>query len=258
MMKENLIFVHIPKNGGSSLDAILDRHYPREAKFNVKVVDKDKLNLDELKDMPVQQREKIRLVKGHSPFGLHQHLVGDTKYVTFLRKPEERVVSFYYFVKRRPQNRLYDRIVKGNMSLYDFVTTIDQQDVNNAQIRWISGIHSDEETMLKVALENIEKHFACVGLVERFDESLILLKNACGFGLPHYKVMNRTEGRPKLMDLDDKTRSALSELNKGDNKLYEIMEKRVSDLIERTPSMKWDLLRLKVYNRVKYNSLFGS
>ena len=55
---QNLIFLHIPKNGGNTLHAILDRIYKEETTFNIKVIDNTKLNIQEFKDLSIEDYQK--------------------------------------------------------------------------------------------------------------------------------------------------------------------------------------------------------
>ena len=108
----------------------------------------------------------------------------NTKYITFLRKPKDRIPSFYYYVLRKPNNKLYNTITSNNLSLYEFVTQVESVDVNNYQVRWISGIDDKEELMLEKALENIEKHFSFVGITVKYNECLILLPQLYHWSTP--------------------------------------------------------------------------
>ena len=136
---QNLIFLHLPKNGGNTLHGILNRLYPKEQTFSIKVIDNTKLNIPQFKALSEIEREEIKLLKGHMTFGLHEYLKGPSKYITFLRKPEDRIISFYHYAKSRPQHRLYKSITENNWSLQDFVAASQEGDIHNAQIRWISG-----------------------------------------------------------------------------------------------------------------------
>ena len=162
------------KNGGTTLHSILNRKYSKHEIFDIKVINNTRLNTKEFIDLSQEQRKQIHLLKGHMLFGLDKYLYGPTHYITFLRKPEDRIVSFYNYVLKRPQHRLYSKI--SNMSLYDFVSSTTEGDVHNAQVRWISGLeHETPENMLDMALKNIDNYFSFVGLLEEYNTSLILL-----------------------------------------------------------------------------------
>jgi len=249
----NLIFLHIPKNGGNTLHTILNRMYKRESIFSIEVINNTRLNTNAFIDLSEIERAKIKVLKGHMLYGLHTHLVGKSNYITFLRKPEDRIISFYYYVKKRPNHRLYDFINDNSYSLYDFVTKVSEGDVHNAQIRWISGMeHGTEDEMLQQALTNIKNHFSFIGLQEKFDQSLILLSEFYKWGFPFYKYQNKGSYSNKNL-LDEKTRLAIAERNKGDLKLYELMEKQFNDQLKKNAFINLKLKKLKIANAIYEN-----
>lgn len=249
-MDHNLIFLHLPKNGGTTFHSILNRIYFKEEKFTIKSVTNKKTNEEDFISLPDEERLKIKLVKGHTLFGLHRYMPENTKYITFLRKPEDRIPSFYYYVLRKPNNKLYDRVTQENLSLYDFITQVESIDLNNCQVRWISGIDDKEDLMLEKALENIEKHFSFVGLTEQYNESLILLKRKYGWPMPYYEVKNKTKNRPILKAMDSKTLEAIKHFNSADIKLYGFIEEKLKTQMDSEPNMVLDLMKLNLLNQI--------
>ncbi|WP_100615113.1 sulfotransferase family 2 domain-containing protein [Confluentibacter citreus] len=252
-MDNQLIFLHLPKNGGMTFHSILNRFYSKESTYNITTGTKSNNSEYAFVNMTDLERTKINLVKGHLMFGLHQYMNSNTKYVTFLRKPDERIISFYYYVLRKPKNNLYHKVKSDKMSLYDFATRIESKHVNNCQVRWISGIDDKEEYMLEKALENIERHFSFVGITEKFNASLILLKNLYNWPLPYYKVKNKTKNRPTLDAIDKKTIDEINHLNNADNILYKLIDEKISEQIKSTNFMELELLRLSIINRAYSN-----
>jgi hypothetical protein len=247
-MHKNLIFLHLPKNGGTTFISILSRYYSDAETFWITYNKNNVWNLDEFVHLSEEERMKIRLLRGHFMFGLHKYLYGDSDYITFLRKPVERTVSFYNYVLRNPDNRLYNDL--KNRSLFDFVTQVKDYDIVNGQIRKLSGlVNGNEDEMLDAALENIEKHFSFVGLVEKFDESLIVLASIYNWNRLNYKKENVSTHGLSVSELDDKTVQAIQELTAGDLKLYEIMEKRFNEKFSQTPNAiaKCKILKLMNY-----------
>lgn len=250
-MDNKLIFMHLPKCGGTTFHTILNRMYLPEEIFDIKVINNIKLNTDDFISLSTKEKEQIKLLKGHLEFGLHKYFKENTEYITFLRNPIERIISYYYYVKRRPNHRLYKfDLFKEDMSIYDFVTKINEQDINNGEIRFISGINDSEEFMLEKALENIEKHFSFVGTIEKFNESLIILQRMYGWSTPYYKIENKTSNRPSHIDLDKKTISAIEHFNAGDILLYQKMNKLLDSKIKKEKSLNQNLFKLNTLSKI--------
>ncbi len=220
-MKNKLIFLHIPKTAGTTFHNILDKQFLPENVFTIQVIDDTRLNIDEFISLPKSAREKVYLLKGHMSFGLHKYMVGETKYITFLREPRERIISFYYYVLQNSNLELYTLIKSNNWSLHDFVANVNMKELNNAQLKLISGIEANDEMMLEKAIENIRTHFSFVGITEYFDESLKRLEKIYGWDISDYINHKVNDSRPKLKDIDPKTIKLIEEKNRGDILFYE-------------------------------------
>ncbi|MBU2929555.1 sulfotransferase family 2 domain-containing protein [Winogradskyella psychrotolerans] len=249
--KENLIFLHLPKNGGMTFNRLLDRLYSKDRVFQIRVKSNSELTTQEFIDLPECERAKIDVLKGHMYYGLHKHMTGDSKYITFLRHPEKRLLSFYNFVKARPSHRLYNTITKNNMSFHDFVENIEASDVNNAQVRLISGLkHGDPNTMLETAMLNINEHFSFVGLQENYNESLVLLKIKYGWGIPYYHYKNKTKSEHAVKTINEKTRALIATKNAADIALYNYYKKELTEKLKSEKSLKKELLKLNFANKL--------
>lgn len=247
-MNKHLLFLHLPKNGGTTLNSILDRIYKKQPVFSIKEKNPFTLNTQDFLKLPQVEKENIRLVKGHLKFGFHENFTGPSEYFTFLRKPEERIISFYHYVLDNPGHRLFKEV--KDMSLYEFVTKLKDADTNNGQVRWISGMVEEGEGMLEKALENIQNHFSFVGFTEEFDESLILLQEKYGWSLPYYKVQNRTRKRHSLEAIDDRTKKVIAEYNQLDQKLYTILKERFDQQKKKIRNLDLKVLRLRSCNKL--------
>lgn len=230
----NLIFLHIPKCAGTTFLLILNHQYHKLKSFDIKPITPDKINLDLLPKMTYEERREINILKGHLVYGIHEYLIGKSAYVTFLRHPVERIVSLYHFMKNNPDNRMYPAIKKYNLNIEDFVLKVNDHDISNGMINRIGGIPFEKEDIqFEKALLNIEKHFPIVGLVEKYDESLLVMKDYYHWNWPYYAIVNKNKKKPKRA-ASKKLEQLIIEHNQWDLKLYQAMEKRLDEQISKS------------------------
>jgi hypothetical protein len=137
-------------------------------------------------DVAVLQQPDVHVVLGHFTFGLHEYLNRPVTYVTFVRDPVERVVSLYFHLLAYPDHYpLNSYVASRRVGIADFVMNLERREVDNDQVRRISGIDAPfggcTPEMLEQAKENLTTRFSVVGLTERFAESLVLLKLRFGW-----------------------------------------------------------------------------
>src|ERR1700724_2464607 len=131
---EALIFLHIPKTGGSTLYKILERHFsPAET------VTLDTPGVARFKTLPAAKRGRYRLIQGHMHFGLHRFIPRASTYVTFLRQPVERVLSFYYYARSTPDHYLYPLLTTGRVDLRTLLGRELTSELCNFQTRALAG-----------------------------------------------------------------------------------------------------------------------
>lgn len=250
---DNLIFLHIPKAAGSTLHPVLERHYSKRAYRTITVPEQ----LEAFKQLPQTERSRIRLLKGHMPFGMHSYLEGRSRYVTLLRHPAERVVSHYYYVKRRPGHYLHHHLESG-MSLAEFASAGLSGEMDNGQVRLLSGHDQDipcgqcTRDLLDTAQRNIEQHFAVAGLTEYFDESLVLMAIELGWNwTPYYLNRNVTKDKPVAKQIDPVALKAIEQANPLDFELYGWASRRFQNqLARRQPEVDRRIAQLNRANRL--------
>lgn len=250
---DNLIFLHIPKAAGSTLHPVLERHYSKRAYRTISLPEQ----LEAFKQLPEAERRHIRLLKGHMPFGMHRWLKGRSRYVTLLRHPAERVVSHYYYVKRRPGHYLHHHIAAG-MGLAEFASAGLSGELDNGQVRLLSGHDQDippgqcTRDLLDTAQRNIEQHVAVAGLTERFDESLVLMASVLGWNwTPYYLNRNVTQDKPVARQIDPAALRAIEQANPLDFELYDWVSQRFQHQItRRQPEIDARIAQLHRANRL--------
>jgi hypothetical protein len=170
-------------------------------------------------------------------FGLHQWVPGDATYITMLRDPIDRVISFYYFIQQTRQHYLYTYSEFEGMDLKELVESGLTKMVDNGQTRLISGLWLEagfgecDRAMLEQAKRNLRTHFSVVGLTEKFDASLVLLKRTFGWGNTLYQKHNVTHERPQRKKLPAETIEALRKTNLLDLELYDYAKKLFEEQI---------------------------
>jgi len=218
-----LIFVHLPKCGGTTLNRLLEWEY---GLFDVFVVDGRfyRWSYNKLIKTDMAKFSQMRVFRGHMPFGIHRLLDRPVTYMTVVRDPIDRLISEYYYRKGRWQHQYEDHQMK-RQTLEEYITKNPQQ---NLQTKLLAGQVKNydflaercDATTLEVAKENLERYFSLVGLTERFEQSLALAKLAYGWEIRRYTNFRVNPGRPSKDKLSDAIKSLIAEHNHLDVELY--------------------------------------
>ncbi len=184
-----LIFMHIPKTGGTTLRVIIEKYYELSQVYR---------NYDYLGARKGQKSEKTCFIDGHDYFGIHHDLNKRPVYVTMLRNPVDRIISEYYYIVKEPGRDRYisNKIKNNNLSLEDYVFLEDEKfhfRTRNMQTRFAAG----GTINLEKAKENLTNYFAVVGITEMFDQSLHLMQKEFGWKDTGYQKKLVQHNRPK-------------------------------------------------------------
>jgi hypothetical protein len=255
MDKETIIFLHIPKTGGRSLQNIILRQYSDK-----EVITDAHEKLQEITAWSDEQKRDIHYIQGHFVFGIHNMFPQECKYITLLRDPVERVISHYYYIKRSPGHPLNRLVEEQRLDLEGYVTSGICDEVRNDQTRLIAGVDRGtsigEGEMLRMAKNNMDKYFLVTGVIEQFDETLMLLKKRLKLRRIYYGIRNQTINRPSRDQIPASTLRLISERNKADIELYAHAKENLNRMIDsENASFRADVLRFKVINR-PYFELF--
>ena len=192
-----LIFLHIGKTAGSTLHRILEEQYSDTGHFFT-VGGLENKDGKKFSTLTRKERDKIGVIRGHLNFGVHELIEKPAVYITMLRDPVDRIISTYYYLKRDKGHYLHDICRSDGWTLEDFVF-YKPTEIMNGQTRVLAGV-SDVYSFFKMGRESVPlgkcddeiletakrnlKKFAVVGLMERFDKTMILLKRSLGWETP--------------------------------------------------------------------------
>lgn len=215
---KTVIFLHIPKTAGSTLHSILSWQYlGRPSHWT----DRSNDHGESLNSLSREELKSLQLLRGHFIHGVHEKIPGDFTYVTLVRHPLAHVRSQYkYYQEGRWRNQSLEQIlINHSPPLLD-----------NVHVRRLAGITADcqnpvleiQQKHFEQAISNLKQNFSVIGLTDRFDESVILMKHTLGWARPLFyksaKVNHRSEPRS---DMSNRVKKLVLEKNRWDLRLYE-------------------------------------
>lgn len=238
-----VLFLHVPKTAGTTFHSVLSFQYAFRPSFWTEPSDAD----ERVRNYIQTHRHAMpALIRGHFRFGVHESIETPFSYITFLRDPVPHVRSQYAY---------YKGMCEGTTIWQNPIEQILQDSghhLDNQQVRRISGVGSDKGTIdrndLNTAIQNVDQHFSAIGLLEFFDDSLILMKHTLGWRLPlFYKTANvgkrRSEPSAAL-------RSLIEETNRWDSELYAYVKQRLISDLRQIPDLEKRRSDLQRHNRI--------
>lgn len=243
-----VIFTHIPKTAGTTMFSILQNLYQNKL-FSLYGNAHEAVLFETLTRESQTNPNAIQAVSAHIPYGIHAYLAGGTwQYFTMLRDPMKRVLSLYYYVRQIKEHpHHHDSLtlpLEAYLQKYPHVSTI--------HTRYLLGLPQDNpqtvfnaqaplpENALDIARQRLANDYTAFGLTERFDESLLLLREALGWRNIYYESRNIT--RSKRETLAPETMETLRQACAIDLALYDyakgLFEERLQQTFgERLPAM---------------------
>ena len=219
-----LVFIHIPKTAGMSLrETLLANRAPHPSHRILHPID----DYRALAAMPAEYRRALGLIEGHQYFGAHELVEQPCHYLTMLRDPLERILSYYSFVRSWEPHHLHRTINDGALTLLDCLRGKLTVELDNFQVRSLTSlrrIHIPFGGVTRSMLDEAKAHldtFAAVGLTDRFAESVDHFCSVFGWPRSPITTINVSPRRVRHQDLDDSTLDAIRASNDLDQELYE-------------------------------------
>lgn len=239
-----LVFVHMHKTGGTTVSHILRSSYglrhcqvePRHARWSGPHFSADDLQFVR-KFYP-----SLKSIAGHRVAAYVDLQQKDTelRYFTLMRDPIKLCASrFQYKVNVSKKENL------------DFEEWIQRDWPRNHQTKWIAGVDDVSEAIRIIKEKNI-----FVGLTERFDESMVMLKAFLANDLNiSYKRVNvaRDKSLAQTLLATESTRQMLIDAQRADQELYDYVKNQLYPSFQREygPSLETDVAH---YRQIQSNS----
>jgi len=218
------LFLHIQKTAGTTIVDLAWKHYGYSVCSHGNFESKQ---ADDLAD--------LSFISGHFGYEFAKPLMGSRYSFTFLREPEERILSFYYFCRtRNPEEREIYQLAQS-MDLESFLQAgfenpLVKSLIWNSQVwrlacgypnelgRGIDDFTSVE--LLHLAKTHLSK-FSYVGFTETFEEDRDVILTALAMPLPRRQVIsNANLGRPTRKEIPQHCQQLLNELTVLDRQLF--------------------------------------
>lgn len=255
-----IAFVHIPKTAGSTLNSILASQYVPDQIHEVmmrgmswiapqaRLVPKPLISFSKIQRLKsaLRRPRRLRLIHGHFDMSIVRLLPAGARCFTLLRDPVERAISHYYHYRRMTGDPVHPLAMQSTLA--QWVGSRGLVEMDNGQTRRLAGgmnlpYGRVSSSMLERAKSNLAA-FAAVGLTERFEESLILFRQAFGWVLHPFTARNVADNRPRRTELGAEPLEAIAHCNRFDLELYRF----ASDLFEEAAGridMAGELARLR-------------
>ncbi|KFI23334.1 sulfotransferase family 2 domain-containing protein [Nitrosococcus oceani] len=220
-----LIYLHVPKTGGTTLRHLIAKNYPMKSMLHVNGgrVLRNPAVLYKEGELPKS------VITGHYDMGhlLYRALEGPFFHLTLLRHPVSRVLSSYNYFLRKSDHRHHQKAVAR--SFREFIQSVDIVDLSNGQTKRLAGgmgVKIDQpsslgDEALEIAKDNLAHRFTCFGLQDRYAELLLMMRQLLGWPDIFYRRRNVSEKRVKKEDMDQETLACIQERNYYDLALYD-------------------------------------
>lgn len=202
---------------------------------------------------PREQLARYRYLSGHVGRPTAEAVAPEASLLTIFRNPVDRLISSYFYwrsqVSRAPNSNHHRIAVRlQSMSLLDFVSSDDpeiRRSAWNVQARMLAGadygsdpatrsqlfgFEDSEEEVVQRAMEAFD-HFALIGTVDRFEDSLRLAFRILGLpGKPRLEFDNRTPAKFVDQGVTDEVLEHARRMTEADRIVFEAANARLSQL----------------------------
>lgn len=235
---EKIVFLHIPKTGGTTLHNLILKNFHSEK------VCPERFN--SLKKTPVEQLNSCNFFSGHYDWDNVEYIPGNKKIISLLRNPRDRILSLYHFWRSHTWEYIKQHNLGGpryakTYELNEFlsldepavISNIDNALIRNLLGRVYAGKNREflypENELFERAVSNLEELHS-IGILEYTRFSIEKILKSLGFVPPKHIPRERDSisfastpamewvERQKVSSISE---SALASLTKYDDQIYQ-------------------------------------
>lgn len=223
---QKILFDHLPKCGGTSLNAYLQAHYPRRKTFSTKGYNSME-SVNKFKKLPEADRHGYDYVKGHMAHELLDWAHPESLKVTLFRDPVERIISHYYYARTTTTHYLHSRICTLGISLGHYISHDGMSvELRNWYTTHFSGMtieeaENDPKEAVSRALNAVLNRYDLVGFLDDFSSFAEKLRAQANLRYPYQdQRLNVTADRPPRDSIESFTIRKIERVNFLDVRFY--------------------------------------
>lgn len=208
------VHTHIPKTAGSTLAAGLGAIVGGAATMDLRL--HRRVPLDHMRQ---DERDMLRLVTGHFPYGLHTMLSATPLYVAAVRDPVARAVSFYRYVRAHPQHEDYAQV--DGLDFAASWTALEAKhgpSRHNQQARMVTALTGRTMPEAAGTCDHVDRAYFLAVPHDRVAPALHALRAAFGIAWARVPKLNAAPGDE--VEPDAATIRAVREVNAVDTALH--------------------------------------
>lgn len=216
-----IAFLHVPKCGGVSIEAILKAEFPKKQRAPWYAT-------REFASASAELLDRYSLIIGHFDYDTLSTLSNQFVRAITFREPLDLLVSFYNHAASRPGHPLHTQIIERRLSFREFC--ISAPGSRNVISKCVLGRRAYKDltrggpprnldTVVEMATRNLST-FDCIGMLDRIEDFRTRLIKTLGMELPALAQLNAS---PKTVCRDALTASetdAFLEHNQMDIAIY--------------------------------------